>query len=234
MANETILVVDDSLEIVQFLKQYVLLPAGYTVLTASDGQNGLDTAVAQNPDLIMLDMSMPRMNGLQMLVALRQSACKAPVIFMTLHGSESIAVEVFRLGVKDYLVKPFTVDEVKSSIDRALQETRLAREKEDLTREVVAADTVRRTVITLSHYLNNNLMVVQAGLTLIHEAFQKREFELPLLPKILQDSLASVRQIGAVMRVMQQITKVEYTEYQGKTKMIDIEAALREELKHSS
>jgi DNA-binding response OmpR family regulator len=231
MAKETILVVDDSPEIVHFLKQYVLVPAGYTVLTAADGQSGLDMAVNHNPDLIMLDMSMPRMNGLQMLVALRRTSCQAPVIFMTLHGSESIAVEVFRLGVRDYMVKPFTVDEVKQAIDRALQETRLAREKEELSREVIVADTVRRTVITLSHYLNNSLMVVQAGLTLVQEAITKREFNYNLLPQVITDSLASLKQIGAVMRVLQKITRVEYTNYQGPIKMLDIEAALKDELK---
>jgi CheY-like chemotaxis protein len=231
MPNETILVVDDSAEIVHFLKQYVLVPAGYTVLTAGDGQSGLEMAVNYNPDLIMLDMSMPRLNGLQMLVALRKTSCKAPVIFMTLHGSESIAVEVFRLGVRDYMVKPFTVEEVKQAVDRALQETRLTREKDELSREVIAADTVRKTVITLSHYLNNSLMIVQAGLTIIQEVIARREFTFKILPQVINDSLASAKRIGAVMRVLQEITRVEYTNYQGPLKMIDIETALREEVK---
>ncbi len=230
MANETILVVDDSPEIVRFLKQYALAPLGYNVLTAADGQEGLEMAIKLNPELIMLDMSMPRMNGLQMLNALRKTENKAPVIFMTMHGSENIAVEVFRLGVKDYMMKPFTLDEVKEAVDRALREVRLQREKEALTQELVAAETVRRTVVTLAHYLNNSLMVVQAGLSLIQESMPKMG-EDPLLKQVSQDSLASVRQIGAVMRVLQQVTKVQYSTYHGPIKMIDIEAALREELK---
>jgi len=86
MPHETILVVDDSAEMVQFLKEYVLVPRGYRVVHASNGTSGLEAAVRHKPDLIMLDLSMPRMTGMEMLKALRQTDCLAPVIFMTMHG----------------------------------------------------------------------------------------------------------------------------------------------------
>ncbi|MDR3578269.1 MAG: response regulator [Anaerolineaceae bacterium] len=230
MAHEKILVIDDSPEIVRFLKHYILRPMGYEVITANDGQTGLEMAIANSPDLIMLDMSMPRMNGLQVLAGLRDSRTKAPVIFMTLHGSEQIAVEVFRQGVRDYLVKPFTVEEVTQAVDRSLQEGRLAHERESLMKELVAEETIRQTVITLSHYLNNSLTVVQAGLGLIQESLQKDNTDTSLLNQVLQDSLANVRQIGAVMRVLQRITRVQDISYHGQVKMLDIEAALKDEL----
>ncbi len=231
MANETILVVDDSPEIVRFLKSYVLAPLEYKVLTASDGQEGLKMAVTNPVDLIMLDMNMPKMTGLQMLVALRQTECKSPVIFMTVHGSENMAVEVFRLGVRDYLVKPFTVDEVRIVIDRALRETRLAKEKEELSRNLVASDTVRQTVITLSHYINNNLMILNGGFSLLLEGMQKDSIDMPFLLGILQDCKNSVGQIETVMRVLQKVTKVKQTSYYGQSNMLDIDTALREEQK---
>jgi DNA-binding response OmpR family regulator len=230
MAHEKILVIDDSPEIVRFLKHYILSPLGYEVITANDGQTGLDMAISNSPDLIILDMSMPLMNGLQVLAGLRESRSKASVIFMTMHGSEQIVVEVFRQGVHDYLVKPFTVEEVTQAVDRALREGRLAREKESLTKELVAEETIRQTVITLSHYLNNNLTVVQAGLTLIQESVQKNAIDTSLLNQVLDDSLTNVRQIGAVMRVLQRITKVQDVSYHGQVKMLDIEQALRDEL----
>lgn len=230
MANEKILVIDDSPEIVRFLKHYILGPLGYEVITANDGQIGLEMAISSNPDLILLDMSMPRMTGLQVLACLRESSSKAPVIFMTMHGSEQIAVEVFRQGVRDYLVKPFTVEEVTQAVDRSLQEGRLAREKESLTRELVAQETIRQTVITLAHYLNNSLTVVQAGLSLIQESIQKKNFDTSLLYQVVEDSLANVRQIGAVMRVLQRITRVQDISYHGQVKMLDIEQALKDEL----
>jgi two-component system NtrC family sensor kinase len=230
MAHETILVVDDSPEMVDFLREYVLTPQGYRAISATDGQTGLDMAVSQEPDLIMLDMSMPRMTGMEMLTALRQTNCQAPVIFMTLHGSESIAVEAFRLGVRDYLSKPFTAEEAQQTVDRALQEKRLAREKEKLTHNLIAAETARQTVVTLSHYVNNYLMTLDGSLTLLQETLQQGLPDHATLAGIIENSLASVAQIAAVIRVLRQITDVKRTTYYGRTRMIDIDAALREEL----
>ncbi len=230
MAHETILIVDDSAEMVQFLKEYVLAPQGYQVIAASDGARGLQFAVRDAPDLILLDMSMPRMSGMQMLAALRETDCQAPVIFMTLHGSESVAVEAFRLGVRDYLAKPFTAEEAQQAVERALAETRLAREKAELTRNLIAAETARQTVVTLSHYINNHLMVLSGGLSILQEIRPKESSRRAELATILHDCEASVTYIGAVMRVLRRVTEVKPTTYYGRTQMIDIDAALREEL----
>lgn len=228
--KEKILIIDDAPEVAKILKQYILEPLQYQVIVAGDGETGLNLAETQSPDLIMLDLSMPRMNGLQVLKRLREMECQAPVIFMTMHGSENIAVEVFRLGVRDYLMKPFTMDEVKQSVDKALREARLLREKEELARNLIAADTLRQTVVTLSHYLNNNLMVVQTGLALIGDTLQKPKADLELVIKVASDCLKSSRYIVAVINVLQQVTKIQDAAYYGDTKMIDIEAALREEI----
>lgn len=230
MANELILVVDDSQEIRQFLKQYVLIPLGYNVLTAPDGQAGLETALENNPDLIILDMSMPRMTGLQMLDALRKASNQAPVIFMTMHGSERIAAEVFRLGVREYMVKPFTLDEVRSAIDRALYETRLEKEKEALSQQLVAAETVNRTVITLSHYLNSSMTIIQGGLRYLQEHFDQHPPQEAELNDVMQDCLESADKMEAVMRVLQNSGNIQEAVYHGSVRMIDIETALQEEL----
>jgi DNA-binding response OmpR family regulator len=230
MPHETILVVDDSAEMVRFLKEYVLVPQGYRVVHASNGASGLDAAVRHHPDLIMLDMSMPRMTGMEMLNALRQTDCLAPVIFMTMHGSESIAVEAFRLGVRDYLAKPFTVEQAQQAVERALAETRLAREKAELTHNLIAAETARQTVVTLSHHINNHLMVLSGGLTIIQATWQQESSRRAELATILHDCEASLAHISAVMRVLKRITEVKPTTYYGRTQMMDIDAALREEL----
>lgn len=230
MPNETILVVDDSVEIVRILKEYMLIPLGYQVISAADGRSGLNLAVSRQPDLIMLDMHMPLMGGVEVLTALRQTDCQAPVIFMTMHGSESIVAEVFRLGVRDYLAKPFTVEEVQQAVDRALQETRLMREREELTRNLIASETIRQTAVTLAHYINNRLMVLSGNLTVLEEILRQTLLEQPTLQKILQDSQESAAEIGAVIRVLQRTTQAEQTTYHGQIRMIDIETALREEL----
>jgi YesN/AraC family two-component response regulator len=147
-----------------------------------------------------------------------------------MHGSENIAVEVFRLGVRDYLTKPFTVEEVRVAVDRALREERLAKEKEALARQLASADTVRQTVITLSHYINNSLMVVEGGLNLVEEGVKKQESDFNLWQQVIHDSLDSAHKIKAVMRVLQRVTGLDDATYHGNIRMIDIEKALQEEL----
>lgn len=231
MANETILIVDDQSDIRDFLAGYCLEPLGYKILTAPDGQKGLAAALEHHPDLILLDMNMPRMTGIELLPALRSQNCDAPVIFMTIYGSEQIAVEAFRLGVRDYLSKPFTVADAQSAVNRALRETRLEREREDLKNNLLAADTVRQTVITLSHYINNHLMIVDGGLRLLSEAVESNQADKMLLAEVIRDSLSSADKIAAVMRVMQKLTQVQHTEYAAGEKMIDIKEALQAEMK---
>ena len=230
MASETILVVDDSPEILKFVSQYALAPQGYKVLMANDGVKGLEAALSSQPDLILLDMSMPRMTGLQVLGELRKAENQTPVIFMTMHGSENIAVEVFRLGVRDYLSKPFTIEELTTAVDKALHEERLMREQQELNRQLVAAETVRQMVVTLSHYLNNSLSVVQGGLEVLEDGLNGGNLEAALGMQVIQDSKQSVKKIKTVMRVLQKLNSIEDKTYLGSLRMVDIEKALMEEL----
>ncbi len=102
---------------------------------------GCKKAVTGSPDVILMDYEMPRMTGLEVLRSLRQEyRNKTPVILMTSHGSEEVAVEVFRLGVHDYIMKPFDPQVMLEAIENALSLTRLQREKEALTRRVMQAN----------------------------------------------------------------------------------------------
>jgi class 3 adenylate cyclase/CheY-like chemotaxis protein len=140
LAGEWVLVVDDGRENREFVVEYVLQPNGYRTLTAKDGVEGLEMAIKHHPDLILLDFQMPRMNGAQVLEALQQNGLNIPVILMTFHGSEEVVMQVYRLGVRDYIKKPFTVDEMLLAIERSLTEVRLQRDKEALTERVLQAN----------------------------------------------------------------------------------------------
>ena len=111
--KQKVLYIDDRRENIIFMANYILKPKGYDVITAMDGEKGLRKALEEKPDLIIMDLRMPKMNGLEMLAALREKQCHIPVILTTFHGSESVAVEAFRLGIKDYVIKPFTVEDME-------------------------------------------------------------------------------------------------------------------------
>jgi class 3 adenylate cyclase/DNA-binding response OmpR family regulator len=137
---ETVLVVDDGKDNRDFLIEYVLEPSGYKHLTAKDGEEGLRLAIQHRPDLILLDFQMPRMNGKQVLENLAAQHIEIPVILMTFHGSEEIAIDVYRMGVKDYIKKPYYPEEMLEAMERALSETRLRREKDKLTNRILQAN----------------------------------------------------------------------------------------------
>lgn len=132
MSGERILIIDDRRENLLFLANSVLRPEGYEVITAMDGKQGYDKAMAEKPDLIITDLKMPRMSGLELIAALRKEGNFVPVILTTFYGSEQAAIQAFRLGAKDYIIKPYEVKEMLESVERSLIEQRLRRESKDL------------------------------------------------------------------------------------------------------
>jgi two-component system KDP operon response regulator KdpE len=110
-----ILVVEDEERIINFLSSK-LKASGYEVLTASNGLEGLEQAQAQEPDLIVLDLLMPRMHGLDMLKGLRTFSA-VPVIILTARGADADRIKGLQLGADDYLPKPFNPDELVARIE---------------------------------------------------------------------------------------------------------------------
>ncbi len=228
MENETILIVDDSQYFTEMLED-LLSSMKYKTISAVDGRCGLQAALERQPDLIFLDMSMPGMDGLEMLQELHGANCQFPVIFMTAHGSERIAIDAFRLGVRDYLRKPFTREEARGAIDGALREKRLLRERDHLDRTLQGAKAVQATAVTLSHYLNNYLTALNGSLQLLEEILPQDRCQ-PELLQLIENSRASSANIEAVMRVLQRFTDLKLSSYAGTTLMLDIETAIEKEL----
>jgi two-component system NtrC family sensor kinase len=110
------------------------------VLTATDGLEGLKCALSDHPELILLDLVLPGLSGLDVLRQLHQQNCHIPTIVMTGYGSEQAILQAFRLGARDFLQKPFTATEVQSAIQSALAEERLQRQKEHLTQALAHAN----------------------------------------------------------------------------------------------
>lgn len=138
---ERVLVIDDSQEIRDFLCEYILQPKGFEVMQASNGLMGLEMAIAKEPDLMIVDQQMPRLTGLEVLEKLKERGIEIPAILATAHGSEETAVAAFRLGIRDYVIKPFDADEISESVDRALRESRLQRERDQLVQQLMESNS---------------------------------------------------------------------------------------------
>jgi two-component system NtrC family sensor kinase len=165
MSGEKILIIDDRRENLLFLANSVLRPEGYEVITAVDGKQGLDKALAESPNLIITDLKMPRMSGLELMAALRKADSEIPVILTTFYGSEQAAIQAFRLGAKDYIIKPYEIKDMMASIERALIEQRLRRESEDLRNGVQVGQHLEERVRQL-----HSLCGIGKAVTALHDS----------------------------------------------------------------
>ena len=119
--EKTVLVVEDEANIVDILT-FNLEREGYRVLSAYDGQAGLELAQREKPDLILLDLMLPKRNGFEVCRALRDAGDTVPILMLTAREEERDKVKGLELGADDYITKPFSVRElmarVKSNIRR--------------------------------------------------------------------------------------------------------------------
>ena len=146
-----ILLVDDE-QSIQTLLSYPLRKDGYEVVHASDGQEALDRFAEQSFDLVVLDVMMPRLDGLEVCRRLRADSA-VPIIMLTAKGEEIDKVLGLELGADDYITKPFSMREFRSRVKAALRRAEMARAAgtEDVEEPIVVGqvtiDPGRRTVV---------------------------------------------------------------------------------------
>ncbi len=129
---DTILVVDDQSSVRQLIREY-LTEQGFRVVTAEDGQIALYTARHEQPDLILLDIMMPKMDGYQFLRQYRQER-QTPVIIITAREEETDAVLGLDLGADDYVIKPFRMRELMARIRAVLRRAEGGAERVEVLR----------------------------------------------------------------------------------------------------
>jgi two-component system, NtrC family, sensor kinase len=138
--HERILVVDDDPAVRELIGQQVLVPQGYLVETAPDGATALQSALRTPPDIIITSLDLPGLSGRDLMTALHTQGFETTIIATGPRGADSQAVQAFRLGAKDYLGKPLREAELVSSLDHALADVRLRRERESLSDRLAAAN----------------------------------------------------------------------------------------------
>ncbi|MDD5014091.1 MAG: sigma-54 dependent transcriptional regulator [Atribacterota bacterium] len=119
-----ILVIDDEQNIRKMLTR-VLSPEGFAVKEADNGSEALKRLQEENYSLVLLDLKMPGLNGIEILKKIRENDLNLPVIMMSAYGSIPDAVEAMKLGALDYLIKPFDIEELKIIINRAIKQYEL-------------------------------------------------------------------------------------------------------------
>ncbi len=142
-----ILVVDDDLNICELLKLY-LEKDGYTVFTANDGQAAVDTFKNKTPDLILLDIMLPRMDGWQVCREVRKTSL-VPIIMLTAKGETFDKVLGLELGADDYVVKPFDPKEVMARVKAVLRRTKGEPEVNEADSKTVIYDNLE---INITNY----------------------------------------------------------------------------------
>ncbi|HKZ55090.1 MAG TPA: response regulator [Anaerolineales bacterium] len=140
LQRERILAVDEDPQVLDLLARQVLEPLGYLVATADEAGRAIEQAINFSPDLILASLTLPGLTGKDLLVALRSQGMEVPVLVMAGQGMEADAIQAFRLGARDYLVKPLREAEVVAALEHALNEVRLRRERTQLAEQLAESN----------------------------------------------------------------------------------------------
>ncbi|HMA19576.1 MAG TPA: response regulator transcription factor [Gemmatimonadaceae bacterium] len=205
-----VLVVEDNANLAFGLTRS-LESEGYEVEAAEDGSKGFDLARNTNPDLVVLDLMLPGMDGYTILKKLRAEGKDVPVLILTARGEEADKVFGFRLGADDYVTKPFSLSELLARVQAILRRAKSGERRDGETVEEfgeVSINTLARSV-------------------------RKGELEVALTPKEFDLLLALVRRRGAVASRLELLKEVWGHQAEVMTRTVDIHIAeLRRKLEH--
>jgi DNA-binding NtrC family response regulator len=155
----TILIVEDELKMARLL-ELNLAEEGYSTLAAPDAETGLRLLRQEKIDLVLTDLKLPRMDGLEFLQAVKRSNAQTPVILMTAYGTVETAIEAMKAGASDYVLKPFSMEEIKLIIHKELDVRRLREENRDL-REALGERYRFENIVARSAKMQEVLAVVE-------------------------------------------------------------------------
>ena len=126
-SNISVLIIDDEADMCEMLS-HVLNQAGFITYAAHDGNTGLEIFNKELPSVVILDLRMPGMNGMDVLKQIKHTGSETPVIIITAHGQIQSAVEAVKHGAYNYFNKPFDNEEVVLTVKKALEERAMRQE----------------------------------------------------------------------------------------------------------
>ncbi|MFJ7744345.1 response regulator transcription factor [Peribacillus sp. NPDC097295] len=215
--SKKILVVDDEQSIITLL-QYNLEQAGYSVITALDGEEGLRAAVELRPDLVVLDLMLPKLDGLEVCKQLRQQKLNIPILMLTAKDDEFDKVLGLELGADDYLTKPFSPREVVARIKAILRRSQLSDGND-------------------SHVDQENESLKIGDLKIFPDRYEAYfdEEQLELTPKEFELLLYLLKNKGRVLTRDQLLSTVWNYDFAGDSRIVDVHIShLREKIEQDT
>lgn len=211
-----VLIVDDEQSILTLL-QYNLEQAGFEVLTAMDGEEGKNLALTEKPNLIILDLMLPKMDGIEVCKQLRQQKVSTPIMMLTAKDEEFDKVLGLELGADDYLTKPFSPREVVARVKAILRRVGVSQASSEEETEAVS--------IKISH-----LKIIPAH----YEAYFHDQL-LELTPKEFELLLYLAKNKGRVLTRDQLLSAVWNYDFAGDTRIVDVHIShLREKIEEDT
>ena len=131
MADNKILIVEDDANLLETLK-YNLRKEGYDVVTASDGEQALEVARREKPDLLILDIMLPKINGFEVCRILRKEMT-VPILMLTAKADETDKIVGLEIGADDYMTKPFSMRELLARVRAMLRRTKMAERRQQVS-----------------------------------------------------------------------------------------------------
>lgn len=136
-----ILIVDDDDKIISMLRRGLAFE-GYEVVTASNGEQGLNSMMEHEPDMVILDVMMPRIDGWEVCRRIREAGSAVPVLMLTAKDDIKDRVKGLDIGADDYLVKPFALEELLARVRALLRRKTTETEQENVSRQIMFEDLV--------------------------------------------------------------------------------------------
>ncbi|MBB3867717.1 response regulator transcription factor [Parageobacillus toebii NBRC 107807] len=207
-----VLVVDDEQSIVTLLT-YNLEQAGFTVVTANDGEEAIEKVAFEQPAFIILDLMLPKLDGVEVCKQLRQQKVMTPILMLTAKDDEFDKVLGLELGADDYMTKPFSPREVVARVKAILRRTQLSNGEME-TKEIVIGD----------------LKILPDS----YEAYFRGE-RLELTPKEFELLVYLAKHKGRVLTRDQLLSSVWNYDFAGDTRIVDVHIShLREKIEQDT
>ena len=211
--SKKILVVDDE-QSISTLLQYNLEQAGFSVISAFDGEEGLHSCIKEEPDLLVLDLMLPKMDGIEVCKELRQRKIMVPILMLTAKDDEFDKVLGLELGADDYMTKPFSPREVVARVKAILRRSQSQVEHDDKDPNETDQVMIGNLKVLPEHY----------------EAYYGNE-RLDLTPKEFELLLYLAKHKGRVLTRDQLLSAVWNYDFAGDTRIVDVHIShLREKI----